>query len=159
MGLLIHRSSFKHYSITNSMSWSGIMLTTQKRHKKLINHWYLRSLTGIQLIQLHTVGNSFSGDYRLCDILNSFPSEVVSFMDFLAQYMGTLFLLNQSIPKMTSMTFESKTIRLATKSTPHILRFNLRHIVFHIYSRVANFHLKTTLVSLVSSGLHGRLIF
>jgi hypothetical protein len=27
-------------------------------------------------------------------------------------------LLNQSIPRMTSMPFEFKTIRLATKSTP-----------------------------------------
>jgi hypothetical protein len=39
--------------------------------------------------------------------------------------MGTLCLLNQSIPRMTSMPFEFKTIRLATKSTPPYFKVQL----------------------------------
>jgi hypothetical protein len=36
----------------------------------------------------------------------------------LAQSISALCLLNQSIPRTTSLTFDSKTMRLATKSTP-----------------------------------------
>jgi hypothetical protein len=83
---------------------------------------HLGSWTSVLLVQLHTVGGSFSCDYRLCDALNSFLSCVVSLKDFLAQSMRILCLLNQSIPRMISMPFESKTIRLAIKSTPLIFK-------------------------------------
>jgi hypothetical protein len=46
------------------------------------------------------------------------PFRVVSLTDFLAQSISTLCLLNQSIPRMTSMPFDSKIMRLVTKSTP-----------------------------------------
>jgi hypothetical protein len=49
---------------------------------------------------------------------NSFPSRVVSMIDFLAHSMSTLCFLNQSISRMTSMAFKYKTMRLATMSTP-----------------------------------------
>jgi hypothetical protein len=113
------------------------------RHKKLINHWYLESLTDIQLIQLHMVGSSFSDDYRLGDILQFIPIRGGKLYGLIGTSMGTLCLLNQSISRMTAMPFESKTIRLVTKSTPLILRFNLCHSVFgYIFSKVTNFHPK-----------------
>jgi hypothetical protein len=106
----------------------------KKRHKKLINHWYLVPLTDIQLIQLHTVGSSFILDYRLGNILQFIPIRDGKLYGPLSTSMGTLCLLNQSIPRMTAMPFEFKTIRLVTKSTPPlILRFNLWHIVFRIH--------------------------
>jgi hypothetical protein len=62
------------------MSRSGGMTknSSKKALEKLINHWYLESLTDTQLIQLHLVGSSFSHDYKLCDI---FQFKVVSVMD------------------------------------------------------------------------------
>jgi hypothetical protein len=74
----MHRCGSKHYSVTNSMSQSGDMTdnSSKKASGKLINHWYLESLTDTQLIQLHLVGSSFSYDYGLCDIFNSFLFEV-----------------------------------------------------------------------------------
>jgi hypothetical protein len=94
------------------MSWSGgtTVNSSKKDIRKLINHWYLESLTDIQLIQLHTVGSSFS------DILQLIPIQGGKLYGLLSTSMGTLFLLNQSIPRMTPVPFESKTIRLATKS-------------------------------------------
>jgi hypothetical protein len=102
------------------MSWSGgtTVNSLKKDIKKLINRWYLESLTDIQLIQLHTVGSSFSNDYRLGDILQFIPIRVGKVYGLLSTSMGTLCLLNQSIPRMTSMLFESKTIGLVIKSTP-----------------------------------------
>jgi hypothetical protein len=90
----------------------------KKDIRKLINHWYLESLTDIQLIQLHMVGSSFSDDYILGDILQFIPIRGGKLYGPLRTSMGTLCFLNQSIPRMTSMPFESKTIRLVTKSTP-----------------------------------------
>jgi hypothetical protein len=81
------------------MSWSGSMTinSSKKGIRKLVNHWYLESLTDIQLIQLHMVGSSFSYDYRLGDILISFLFRVVIFIDFPTQSISTLCLLNQSL--------------------------------------------------------------
>jgi hypothetical protein len=90
----------------------------KKDIRKLINHWYLESLINIQLIRLHTVGSSFSDDYKLGDILQFIPIRDGKLYGLLSTSMATLCLLNQSIPRMTSMPSESKTIRLATKSTP-----------------------------------------
>jgi hypothetical protein len=50
----------------------GIPGKSSGRHQKLIDHWHLRSLTSIQLIHLHMIGNSLSGHHRLCDELD-FP--------------------------------------------------------------------------------------
>jgi hypothetical protein len=102
------------------MSWSsGMTINSSKKHiGKLINHWYLESLTDSQVIQLHTVGRSFSDDYRLGDILQFISIRGGKLYGLLSTSKGTLCLLNQSILRMTSMSFESKTIRLATKSTP-----------------------------------------
>jgi hypothetical protein len=76
--------------------------------KKLINHWHLGSLANVQLILLHTVGNAFSCNYRLCDILNSFSSCVVSLIDSLGHSMGILCLLNQSYSKnnLNALSFQ-----------------------------------------------------
>src|SRR5436190_24072992 len=41
--------------------------------------------------------------------------------------MTSLYLVNQSIPRITSTPLESRIIRLAGNSTPLILSFNLRH--------------------------------
>jgi hypothetical protein len=102
------------------MSWlGGTTVNSSKQDiKKLINHWYLESLTGIQLIQLHMVGSSFSDDYRLGDILQFIPIRGGKLYGLICTSMGTLCLLNQSISRMIAMPFESKTIRLVTKSTP-----------------------------------------
>jgi hypothetical protein len=116
------------------MSWSGgTTVNSSKNIRKFINHWYLESLIGIQLIQLHTVDTSFSDDYRLGDILQFITIQGGKLYGLLSTSTGTLCLLNQSILRMTSMPFESKRIRLATKSTLLILRFNLWHIVFRIH--------------------------
>jgi hypothetical protein len=64
---------------------------------------------------------------------SSFLSEVVSFMDFSARIWVPYACLTNPISRVTSMSFESKTIRLETKSTPLISRFHLRHIVFRIH--------------------------
>jgi hypothetical protein len=90
----------------------------KKDIRKLINHWYLESLTDIQLIQLHMVGSSFRDDYRLGDILQFIHIRGGKLYGLLSTSMGNLCLLNQSITRMTLMPFESKTIRLMTKSTP-----------------------------------------
>jgi hypothetical protein len=82
-------------------------------------------MTSILLVPLHTFGGSLRCGYSLCDTLNSFLSRVVSLKDFLAQSMGILCLLNQSISRMTSMPFESKIIRLAIKSAPPY--FKIQH--------------------------------
>jgi hypothetical protein len=121
MGFLTYRSSSKHYPITDSMSWLGGMTNNSlaKTSKNLLNIGTSGSLTGVQLIQLHTVGNSFSWDYRFCDILQFIPIRGGKLYGLLGTFMGALFLLNQSIPRMTSVPFESKTIRLPTKSTPY----------------------------------------
>jgi hypothetical protein len=68
------------------MLWSGGMTinSSKKDIRKLINHWYLESLTDIQLIQLHMVGSSFRDDYRLGDILQFILTRGVSLMDSLA---------------------------------------------------------------------------
>jgi hypothetical protein len=90
----------------------------KKDIEKLINHWYLESLTDIQLIQLHMVGSSFINDYRLGDILQFIPIRGGKLYGPLSTSMDTLCLFNQSIPRMTSIPFESKTIRPVIKSTP-----------------------------------------
>jgi hypothetical protein len=72
------------------------------------------------LVHLHTIGNSLGSEHRSTTNSISFPSGVVSLMDFLEQSISALYLLNQSIPRMMSMPFDFKTIRLATKSTPLI---------------------------------------
>jgi hypothetical protein len=46
------------------------------------------------------------------------PSSLVNLMALLAHKMTPTYFLNQSIPRMISMPFESKTIRFARKSTP-----------------------------------------
>jgi hypothetical protein len=80
------------------MSWSGGMTSTssKKESEKLINHWYLESLTDTQLIQLHLVGSSFSDDYRLCDIFQFIPIRGGKLYGLLNTSRGTLCLLNQS---------------------------------------------------------------
>jgi hypothetical protein len=59
------------------------------------------------------VGSPFIDDYRLGDILLFIPIRGGKLYGLLSTSMGTLCLLNQSIPRMTSMPFESKPIRLA----------------------------------------------
>jgi hypothetical protein len=102
------------------MSWSGgtTINSSKKDIEKLINHWYLESLTDIQMIQLHTIGSSFRDDYKLGDILQFIPIQGGMLYRLLSTSMGTLCLLNQSIQRMKSMPIEAKPIRLATKSTP-----------------------------------------
>jgi hypothetical protein len=80
------------------MSWLGGMTdnSSKKDIEKLINHWYLKSLTDTQLIQLHLVGNSFSDDYRPCDIFQFIPIQGGMLYGLLSMSVGTLFLLNQS---------------------------------------------------------------
>jgi hypothetical protein len=73
----------------------------EKDIRKFINHMHLGSLTGIQLIQLHAIGNSFSYDYRLCDIFLSLPIQAGKLYGLLSKSMSILCLLNQSIPRMT----------------------------------------------------------
>jgi hypothetical protein len=91
-------------------------------------------LTEIQLIQLHMAGSSFSYDYGLGDILQFILIQGGKLERCLGTIYGYLVLASPIlIPKVTSLPFESKTLRLATKSTPLILRFNLRHIVFRIH--------------------------
>jgi hypothetical protein len=76
------------------------------------------------------VGSSFSYDYRFGDILQFIPTQGGKLERRLAIIYGYLVLDSPIlIPKVTSMPFESKTIRLATKSAPLILRFNLWHII------------------------------
>jgi hypothetical protein len=83
------------------MSQSGGMTNNslKKASKKLINHWYLESLTDTQLIQLHLVGSSFSYDYGLCDIFQFIPIRGGKLYGLLSTSMGTLCLLNQSYSK------------------------------------------------------------
>jgi hypothetical protein len=110
-----------HYSITNSMSQSSGM-TNNSLNKTSKNSLTIGTSVlwlASNLIQLHTVGSSFSGHYRLCDIFQFIPIQDGKLYGLLSTFMGTLCLLNQSIPRMTSMPFESKTIRLAIKSTPY----------------------------------------
>jgi hypothetical protein len=70
--------------------------SSKKEIKKLINHWYLESLTDTQLIQHHLVGSSFSDDYMLCDIFQFIPIRGGKLYGLLSTSMGTLCLLNQS---------------------------------------------------------------
>jgi hypothetical protein len=81
------------------MSQSGGMTdnSLKKASGKLINHWYLESLTDTQLIQLHLVGNSFSYDYGLCDIFQFTPIRSGKLYGHLSMSMSTLCLLNQSL--------------------------------------------------------------
>jgi hypothetical protein len=83
-----------------------------------MDQWHLRSLTSIQLVHLHMISNTLGSDYRLCDKLQFVSFRVVNLIDFLAQSINTLCLLNESIPRMTSILFDSKTMRLVIKSTP-----------------------------------------
>jgi hypothetical protein len=80
------------------MSGSGGMTnnSSKKALEKLINHWYLESLTDTQLIQLHLVGSSFSYDYGLYDIFQFIPIRGGKLYGLLSTSMGTLCLLNQS---------------------------------------------------------------
>jgi hypothetical protein len=80
------------------MSRSGGMTdnSSKKDIRKLINHWYLESVTNTQLIQLHLVGSSFSDDYRLYDIFQFIPIQGGKPYGLLNTSMGTLCLLNQS---------------------------------------------------------------
>jgi hypothetical protein len=80
------------------MSRSGGMTdnSSKKDIRKLINHWYLESVTNTQLIQLHLVGSSFSDDYRLYDIFQFIPIQGGKLYGLLNTSMGTLCLLNQS---------------------------------------------------------------
>jgi hypothetical protein len=71
--------------------------SSKKASEKLINHWYLESLTDTQLIQLHLVGSSFSYDYRLCNIFQFIPIRGGKLCGLLIMSMGTLCLLNQSL--------------------------------------------------------------
>jgi hypothetical protein len=97
----------------------GMSINSSKRDiRKLIIHWYPESLTNIQLIQLHMVSSSFSDDYRLDDILQFITIRGGKLYGLHSTFIGTMCMLNQSIPRMTPMPFQSKTIRLATKSTP-----------------------------------------
>jgi hypothetical protein len=95
----MHRCCSKHYSVTNSMSQLGGMTNNslKKASGKLINHWYLESLTNTQLIQLHLVGSSFSYDYGLCDIFQFIPIRGGKLYGLLNMSMGALCLLNQSL--------------------------------------------------------------
>jgi hypothetical protein len=95
----MHRCGSKHYSVTNSMSQSGGVTdnSLKKASGKLINHWYLESLTDTQLIQFHLVGSSFSYDYELCDIFQFIPIQGGKLYELLSTFMGTLCLLNQSL--------------------------------------------------------------
>jgi hypothetical protein len=61
---------------------------------------------------------------------NSFLFKGVSFMDFSARLWVPYACFTSPIPRVTYVPFDSKRIRLASKSTPLILRFNLRHSVF-----------------------------
>jgi hypothetical protein len=70
---------------------------SKKASGKLINHWYLESLTNTQLIQFHLVGSSFSYDYGLCDTFQFIPIRGGKLYGLLSTSMGTLFLLNQSL--------------------------------------------------------------
>jgi hypothetical protein len=83
------------------MSRSGGMTdnSSKKASEKLINHWYLESLTDTQLIQLHLVGSSFSYDYGFCDIFQFIPIRCDKLYGLLSTSMGTLCLLNQSYSK------------------------------------------------------------
>jgi hypothetical protein len=80
------------------MSQSGGMTdnSSKKDIRKLINQWYLESMTDTQLIQLHLVGSSFSDDYRLCNIFQFIPIRGGKLYGLLSTSMGTLCLLNQS---------------------------------------------------------------
>jgi hypothetical protein len=81
------------------MSQSGGMTdnSSKKASGKLINHWYLESLTDTQLIQLHLVGTSFSYDYELCDIFQFIPIRGGKIYGLLSTSMGTMCLLNESL--------------------------------------------------------------
>jgi hypothetical protein len=61
------------------MSWSGgtTVNSSKKDIRKLINPWYLESLTDIQLIQFHMVVSSFSDDYKHGDILQFIPIQAL----------------------------------------------------------------------------------
>jgi hypothetical protein len=70
--------------------------SSKKDISKLINHWYLESLTDTQWIQLHLVGSSSSDDYKLCDIFQFIPIRGGKVYGLLNMSVGTLCLLNQS---------------------------------------------------------------
>jgi hypothetical protein len=53
-------------------------------------------------------------------------------MDFSARLWVPYACLTNPISRVTSRPFDSKRIRLATKSTPLILRFTLWHIIFRM---------------------------
>jgi hypothetical protein len=65
--------------------------------RKCSNHWRLKSLTSIQLIQLHTVGNFVSCDYRLCDIFQFIPIRGGKLYGLISTFMGTLRCLTNPI--------------------------------------------------------------
>jgi hypothetical protein len=110
-----------NFRIQCSSPMLDIVVVPWLRNPQVFSH----HMTSILLVPLHTFGGSLRCGYSLYDTLNSFQSRVVSLKDFLAQSMGILCLLNQSISRMTSMPFESKIIRLAIKSTPPY--FKIQH--------------------------------
>jgi hypothetical protein len=88
-----------------------------------IKYLFLESVSYAQQFDMH----SYVEKKFILVKMGVTPFRVVSLTDFLAQLISTLCLLNQSIPRMTSMPFDSKIMRLVTKSTPLILRFNFGH--------------------------------
>jgi hypothetical protein len=70
------------------------------------------------MVHLRMIGNTLAVTTGSAINSISFPSGVVNLTDFLAELISTLYLLNQFISRMTSMPFDSRTVRLAIKSTP-----------------------------------------
>jgi hypothetical protein len=78
------------------------------------------------------VGNTFSYDYRLGDILQFIPISGSKLYGLLSMAMGTLCLLNQSDFKSDINALRVQNNKAGNKVYPLILRFNLWHIVFRI---------------------------
>jgi hypothetical protein len=98
MGIECHHGLVNLIYLCRLMSRLGGMTdnSSKKDIEKLINHWYLESLTDTQLIQLHLVGSSFNDVYMLCNIFQFIPIQGGKLYGLLITSMGTLYLLNQS---------------------------------------------------------------
>jgi hypothetical protein len=142
------------------MSRSGGMTDTssKKASEKLINHWYLESLTDTQLIQLHLVGSSFSDDYRLCDIFQFTPIQGGKLYGLLNMSIGTLCLLNQSYFKSDVYCLWFQENKVGDKVYPPYFKTQLKAYCLLNTSLLRSLTSTQQLwVSWVSLGLLGRL--
>jgi hypothetical protein len=141
------------------MSRLGAWLTIpQKGIRKLINDWYLESLTDTQLIQLHLFGSSFSDDYRLCDTFQFISIRGGKLYGLLSTSIGTLCLLNQSYSKSDICVIWFQENKVGVKVYPPYFKIQFKAYCLMNTSLLRPLtSIQQLRVSWVSLGLLGRL--